>query len=177
MIFVFCPRARFFRRRKLVHQQLEPRNPVICNSEAIAFALMVIMLRVTMYLLCLCSSIHWRSLSCNSGHWHGLPWLLHMFFSMHFSFWICFCQSRTNSSLTQNSRPAAQLFDSMTCNLNLAEYFIRFEDIFLNLETAEKQRGRDLVNNNLKHLQGFVFELTCSNNVIGPFLIANNEIT
>ena len=118
-----------------------------------------------------------EKLSCNSGHWHGLPWLLHMFFSMHFSFWICFCQSRTNSSLTQNSRPAAQLFDSMTCNLNLAEYFIRFEDIFLNLETGEKQRGRDLVNNNLKHLQGFVFELTCSNNVIGPFLIANNEIT
>ena len=72
-----------------------------------------------------------------------------------------FRQSRTNFSLTQNSRPAAQLFDSSanltTCNLNLAEYFIRFEDIFLNLETGEKQRGRDLVNNNLKHLQGFVF--------------------
>ena len=179
-IFIFCRRAGFFRWRNLVHQQLEARNPVICNSEAIAFALMLIMLRVTMYPLCLCSSIHWRSLSSNSGHWHDLLWLLHLFFGMHFSFLICFRQSRTNFSLTQNSRPAAQLFGSCanltTCNLNLVEYFIRFEDIFLNLETGEKQRGRDLVNNNLEHLQGFVFYLTYSSNVIGPF-IANNKTT
>ena len=150
-IFVFCLRARFFRRKNLVHQQLEARNPVICNSEAIAFALMLIMLQVTMYPLCLCSSIHWRSLSSHSGHWHGLPRLLHLFFGMHFSFSISFHQSRTNFLLTQNSRPVGQ-FDSCvnltTCNLNLAEHFIRFEDIFLNLETGEKLCGRDLVNNN-----------------------------
>ena len=101
---------------------------------------------------------------------------------LKFSFLICFCQSRTNFSLTQNSRPAAQLFDSCanltTCNLNfIFQYFIRFEDIFLNLETGEKQCSRDLVNNNLKHLQGFVFQLTCSSNVIAPFLIANNKNT
>ena len=37
-IFVFCRRARFFRRRNLVHQQLEARNPVVCNSEAVAIS-------------------------------------------------------------------------------------------------------------------------------------------
>ena len=42
-IFVFCWRGRFFRQGNLVHQQLEARNLVICNSEAIAFALMLSM--------------------------------------------------------------------------------------------------------------------------------------
>ena len=130
MIFIFCQRGRFFRQRNLVHQQLEARNRVICNSEAIAFALMLIMLWVTMYPLCLCSSIHWRNLSSNSGHWHSFLRLLHLFFNMYFSFSICFHQLHTNFSLTQNSRPVAQLFGSCvnltTCNLNLAEYFIHF---------------------------------------------------
>lgn len=56
---------------------------------------------------CLCSLIQQRSLSFNSGHWHCFLWLQHLFLGMHFSFLACFCQSQTNFSLMQNSRPAA----------------------------------------------------------------------
>ena len=74
-----------------------------------------------------------ENFSSNLGHWHNFPRLPHLFFGMHFSFSTCFRQSRTNFSVTLNSRPAAQLFEScanlMTCNLNLAEYFICFKDI------------------------------------------------
>ena len=98
VILVFCWRGRFYHQRNFVHQQLEARDPVIWNSVAIAFALMMIMMQVTMKSLCLCSSIQQRSLSSNSGHWQGFLRLPHLFFGMYFSVLTCFPQSWTNFS-------------------------------------------------------------------------------
>lgn len=130
-IFLFWQRERLLRYKNLVHQLLDAWKSVIFNSSAFASAFDRIMLRDTMYPLCLWSSIQWMSLSSSCGHWHCFPRVLHLFSGIHISFSTFFRQSRTNFSLTSNSRLAAQLLESLanltTCSLNFAVYLIRFD--------------------------------------------------
>ena len=94
-----------------------------------------------------------RPFFSSSGHWHFLPRSAYLVFSRDFMLSIFLLQSRTNFSSMPNFRLAAELLELSdanltTCNLKLAEYFIRFtfDNILLHVMQAKK------TNREVRHL-------------------------
>ena len=108
---------------------------------------------VTASPLFLFSLTHSTTFFSSSGHWHFLPRSAHLVFGRDFMLSIFLLQSQTNFSSMPNFRLAAELLELSdanltTCNLKLAEYFIRFtfDNILLHVTQAKK------TNREVRHL-------------------------
>ena len=130
-IFVFWRSTSLFRFMNRVHHPLETRKLSIFICCAVFLACKRIRFLVTASPLFLFSSTYSTTFFSSSGHWHFLPRSAHLVFSRDFILSIFLFQSRTNFSSMPNFRLAAELLELSdanltTCNLKLAEYFIRF---------------------------------------------------
>ena len=123
------------------------------NCRAVFLACKRIRFLVTASPLFLFSSTYSTTFFSSSGHWHFLPRSAHLVFGRDFMLSIFLLQSRTNFSSMPNFRLAAELLELSdanltTCNLKLAEYFIRFtfDNIPLHVTQAKK------TNREVRHL-------------------------
>ena len=152
-IFVFWRSTSLFRFMNRVHHPLETRKLSIFICCAVFWACKRIRFLVTASPLFLFSSTHSTTFFSSSGHWHFLPRSAHLVFGRDFMLSIFLLRSRTNFSSMPNFRLAAELLELSdanltTCNLKLAEYFIRFtfDNILLHVTQAKK------TNREVRHL-------------------------